>query len=62
MACADLINEMRTYVIDARGITNAQQGCYDDRIMAYAIALFGLNSMPRKSRINIAKRKKKEFF
>lgn len=62
VACADLINEMRTYVIDARGITNAQQGCYDDRIMAYAIALFGLNSMPRKSRINIAKRKKKEFF
>jgi len=36
--------------MDARGITNAQQGCYDDRIMAYAIALFGLNSMPRTHR------------
>tara|TARA_R100001460_G_scaffold10279_2_gene24354 strand:+ start:389 stop:1966 length:1578 start_codon:yes stop_codon:yes gene_type:complete len=62
VACVDLIDEMRTYVIDARGITNAQQGCYDDRIMAYAIALFGLNSMPRKQRIQITNRKKKEFF
>lgn len=61
MACVDLIDEMRTYVIDARGITNAQQGCYDDRVMAYAIALFGLNSMPRKHRINITNRKKKSF-
>jgi|TARA_R100000084_G_C4649853_1_gene148998 hypothetical protein len=50
IACQDLISEMRSYVMDARGITNAQQGCYDDRIMAYAIALFGLNSMPRTHR------------
>ena len=61
VACVDLIDEMRTYVIDARGITNAQQGCYDDRIMAYAIALFGLNSMPRKQRIQITNRHKRDF-
>jgi hypothetical protein len=57
----DLIDELRTYVVDARGITNAQNGCFDDRIMAYAIALFGLNSMPRKHRQNF-KRTKKQFF
>jgi len=57
----DLIDELRTYVVDARGITNAQQGCFDDRIMAYAIALFGLNSMPRKHRQTF-KRVKKEYF
>jgi hypothetical protein len=57
----ELIDELRTYVVDARGITNAQNGCYDDRIMAYAIALFGLNSMPRKHRQNF-KRTKKQYF
>ena len=57
----ELIDELRTYVVDARGITNAQPGCFDDRIMAYAIALFGLNSMPRKHRQNF-KRVKKQFF
>ena len=57
----ELIDELRTYVVDARGITNAQQGCFDDRIMAYAIALFGLNSMPRKHRQNF-KRVRKQFF
>ena len=57
----ELIDELRTYVVDARGITNAQPGCFDDRIMAYAIALFGLNSMPRKHRQNF-RRVKKQFF
>ena len=50
VVCEDLVGEMRSYVMDARGITNAQEGCYDDRIMAYCIALFGLNSMPRTHR------------
>ncbi len=57
----ELINELRTYVVDARGITNAQSGCFDDRIMAYSIALFGLNSMPRKHRKTF-KKERKEFF
>jgi len=41
------VNELRTYVIDEKGSFNSQQGCYDDRVMAYAIALHGLASMPR---------------
>ena len=57
----ELISELRTYVVDARGITNAQAGCFDDRIMAYAIALFGLNSMPRKHRQQY-KQVKRQFF
>ena len=61
VADIELINEMRNYVTDARGITNAQEGCYDDRVMSYAIALFGLNSMPRKHRQNF-KRPKKQYF
>lgn len=34
-----LISEMFTYVIDDRGSTNAQSGCYDDTVMATAIML-----------------------
>lgn len=34
-----LISEMFTYVIDAKGGTNAQNGCNDDRVMATAILL-----------------------
>jgi hypothetical protein len=34
-----LIGELVTYVKDANGSTNAQAGCYDDRVMALAIAL-----------------------
>ena len=43
----DLVSELRTYVIDDKGRFNAQNGCYDDRVMALAIALHGLASMPR---------------
>ena len=57
----ELINELRTYVVDARGITNAQSGCFDDRIMAYSIALFGLNSMPRKHRQKFTQVKRRFF-
>jgi hypothetical protein len=34
-----LITELSTYVIDDRGATNAQEGSYDDLVMALAIAL-----------------------
>lgn len=37
------IREMMTYVRDDNGRTNAQIGCYDDRVMAAAIALQALN-------------------
>lgn len=47
IADTNLIKELRTYVIDEKGATNAQSGCYDDRVMAFAVALHGLASMPR---------------
>lgn len=47
IADEELVKELRNYVIDDKGLTNAKAGCYDDRVMSYAIALFGLNSMPR---------------
>lgn len=45
---AETLSECRTLVVDDAGRINAQQGCFDDSVMAYAIALHGLNSMPRK--------------
>lgn len=35
----ELIGELYTYVRDDKGLTNAQEGCYDDLVMATAIAL-----------------------
>lgn len=35
----DIVAEMFTYVIDDKGATNAQLGCYDDYVMATAIWL-----------------------
>lgn len=45
---SDLVSELRTYVVDDKGRTNAQKGCFDDRVMAYAIALHGVTNMPRR--------------
>ncbi len=45
--CKQTVDEMRTYVIDAKGRTNAQDGCKDDRVMGYAIAQEMLRRMPR---------------
>lgn len=56
IADQELINELRTYVIDEKGAFNSQQGCYDDRVMAFAIALHGLASMPRPRAPIIQKR------
>jgi len=50
IADVELVKELRNYVVNDKGITNAKLGCYDDRVMSYAIALFGLNSMPRNRR------------
>ena len=55
-ADVELINELRTYVIDEKGVFNSQQGCYDDRVMSYAIALHGLASMPRPRHRTIQRR------
>ena len=51
VADVHLIRELRTYVINEKGATNAQSGCYDDRVMAFAIALHGLATMPRPKRL-----------
>jgi hypothetical protein len=56
VADIELIKELRTYVIDEKGATNAQNGCYDDRVMAFAIALHGLASMPRPKSFPVARR------
>ena len=56
VADLELVKELRTYVIDEKGATNAQNGCYDDRVMAFAIALHGLASMPRPKSFPVARR------
>lgn len=61
IADKELVKELRSYVIDDRGITNAKPGCYDDRVMSYAIALFGLNTMPRNRRTTSAAPKYEPF-
>lgn len=45
--CKQTVDEMRTYVIDEKGRTNAQDGCKDDRVMSYAITREMLRRMPR---------------
>lgn len=52
----DLVSELRTYVVDDRGRTNAQKGCFDDRVMAYAIALHGVATMPRRGPVTYTNR------
>ena len=58
VADMDLCQEFRTYVIDEKGSYNSQSGCYDDRVIAFAIALHGLASMPRP-RANIIQKRYK---
>lgn len=60
IADQELVNELRTYVIDDKGSFNSQSGCYDDRVMAFAIALHGLASMPRP-RANIIQKRFKSI-
>lgn len=50
LADKEYIGELRTYVVDEKGVTNAKEKCHDDRVMSWAIALFGLNGMPRTRR------------
>ena len=35
----DLIGELQTYGIMENGSTGAQEGCYDDRVISYGVAL-----------------------
>lgn len=47
IASKEHIGEMRTYIIEENGSTNAQQGAKDDRVMSYAIAVEMVRRMPR---------------
>lgn len=42
------INELNTYVYDARGRMNAQTDCFDDQVMSYAIAQEMRIRMPKR--------------
>jgi len=46
------IAECQTYVIEDNGSTNAQDGCFDDRVMSYALAQQMVLKLPRQ-KINI---------
>ena len=48
IACKETIQECQTYIVEANGSTNAQKGCFDDRVMARAIA----GEMMRYGRFN----------
>ena len=42
----ELADECLSYVYDDQGHTNAQIGCYDDRVIAAALAIFGIKEQP----------------
>lgn len=50
LADKEYIAELRTYVVDEKGVTNAKEKCFDDRVISWALAIFGLNTMPRTKR------------
>lgn len=64
----DIIEELYSYVIDDKGRTNAQEGKYDDCVMALAIALQaflegrGEDYLPEISRDDVARYTKKQLF
>lgn len=45
---ADTIQELKTYVVEDNGSTNALAGCHDDRVMALAIAWEMLRHLPKR--------------
>lgn len=65
---AEVIGELYTYVIDDKGRTNAQEGKYDDCVMALAIVLQaylegrGQDYIPEISRDDVAKFTKRQTF
>jgi hypothetical protein len=46
IANKDTIKEMQTYIVDEKGGYNAISGCYDDRVMSYAISSEMLRMCP----------------
>lgn len=45
------VNEMNTYVYDAKGRMNAQDKCFDDQVMSYAIAQEMRARMPARVKV-----------
>lgn len=46
IVCTETVKEMMTYTIDEKGGYNASIGCFDDRVMSYAIACYLLSQSP----------------
>ncbi|PXW43475.1 hypothetical protein DFO54_111161 [Erwinia sp. AG740] len=52
------INELNTYVYDAKGSMGAQTGCFDDQVMSYAIAQEMRARMPARPKLKPIDRSK----
>jgi len=50
-----LIKELMTYVVNSNSSTGAEEGCHDDLVMAFMIALWMLKYVPEKNPIPINK-------
>lgn len=46
----EALDECLTYVLDAKGRANAQEGCYDDRVIACALALYAIKERSKTGR------------
>lgn len=46
----ECLRECLTYIYDSKGKTNAQNGCFDDRVIALALALHGIRVQPSKGK------------
>ncbi|EON0527158.1 terminase, partial [Escherichia coli] len=51
------LSEMNTYVYDAKGSMNAQEGCFDDQLMSYMIAQEMRDRMPVRVKQKTDKRR-----
>jgi hypothetical protein len=52
------VQELRTYVYDAKGKTNAQTGCHDDTVIALALCVVGFEqaaSVDPKKKLGVAR-------
>jgi len=58
----DDIDELSTYVIDAKGATNAEDDCFDDRVMTLAIAYYVIQFIEIQNKPHTAGCESCEFF
>lgn len=55
------LSEMNTYVYNAKGSMNAQEGCFDDQVMSYCIAQEMRARMPARIKLQPDERTKKHW-